>query len=205
MTAHRAIINTGMQGSTATIKAALDEVWSTNKMLDFKAIMADLVAWERTNRTQDRLNATKRQQLRDAAAPSPHVGKQGGGAAGGNPSGNPRGGSGGGLSGTGGGAINKAAQSQLAALKSGNTTITPAAKSLCIAEILNVLKFGKACRNSTSSCAYAHVRSYNEAITITGKTKDNLQNYILAHVIVQAKKKTDPNWYKSLATKLASM
>jgi hypothetical protein len=197
MTAHRAVINTGLETSTATIMAALEEVWSTNKALDFTAIMADLVRWERTERQKDRDAATKRQQLRDASNPTRSVGKQAG-----TNSGTTGSSSGGAM---GGGANSSASQGSTQTTKqpAGNK---PAVKPLCITEMLCVLQYGSKCRNSSSTCAFLHAKSFEDAMQRTNKSKTQLHSYISTHAMVLAKKQTDPAWFnKGLNATLNSM
>ena len=196
MTAHRAVINTGLETSTATITAALEEVWSTNKPLDFTAILADLMRWERTERQKDREAATKRQQLRDVSNPTKSGGKQAGTNA------STTGlGVGGGM---GGAASSSGSQGPTQTPKppAGNK---PAVKLLCITEMLSVLQYGSKCRNSSSTCSFLHVTSFKDAMQSTNKSKSQLQTYISTHAMVLAKKKTDPAWFKGLNAKLNSM
>jgi hypothetical protein len=77
MTAHRAAINTGMERSAATVKAALEVVWSTNKPLNFTEIMQELLHWERGDRELDTAAANKRMHIRDPTTVRT-VGKQAG-------------------------------------------------------------------------------------------------------------------------------
>jgi hypothetical protein len=199
MSGHRAIINTGMQRSTESLKAALTELWGTYRDFDWKEQMAAVLSWERTDRIDDRARAAKRQQIQDALTvhlTKKDSGKSSGGGGSGQP---PPGASAGG--GKGGGT----AAATPAATTNPPTNAPPANRKPCINEILSMLKHGPQCRNTAATCAFAHYRSYGDATRASAMTKAAMKQFILQSSPVQAKKNSNPAWYQSLSAKIDTM
>jgi hypothetical protein len=199
MSGHRAIINTGMQRSTESLKAALTELWGTYRDFDWKEQMAAVLSWERTDRIDDRARAAKRQQIQDALTvhlTKKDSGKSSGGGGSGQP---PPGASAGG--GKGGGT----AAATPAATANPPTNAPPANRKPCINEILSMLKHGPQCRNTAATCAFAHYRSYGDATRASAMTKAAMKQFILQSSPVQAKKNSNPAWYQSLSAKIDTM
>jgi len=192
LTAHRSVINMGVQRSGPQLKAALEEIWHTLRGFDFRALMALQVEWERHLKDHDyaakaaRVAARKVVQAKadaDTKAAGITVSKQT------KPNASTS-------SGTGG--------SVGATTNVGKTAPAPD-RLPCVPELLYNLQLGPKCRNASTNCKFEHFLSYKDCLNRGTRDRAALKQFMLQHPIVTAKGSANAKWLTSVSAKIDSI